>query len=395
MEWARQGVDHEEVMSATFVPAHNAAVPSKKIKRYVGPLAAILFGTSVFLGAQLAFAAQGPVGLGTADSFAVLAGAGITNTGPTTIDGDVGTFPTPSETGFGSVTLTGTNHAGDAVTQGAKNDLVTAYGDAAGRQPVTNLPVELGGSTLLPGVYGSPTFGLTGTLTLDAMGDKDAEFIFQAGSTVIAEANSSVVLINGAGPCHVVWQLGSSATFKTGTQFVGDVLAYTSITAQTGATFQGRLLALNGAVTLDTNTITRTSCATASSGGGTPPSTGTPPGGTPSSPPKPVTKLPASPSDGLASPVAPSAPTGPPWLTATPSTDTLGGPPGLPSTPPFLTPFGPSTPGTPSTPWRPDLPVTGAQLMGIVAVALVLLTFGSVFVSAAKRSRQHAAPGLI
>ena len=380
-------------MSDTSALVSNAAVPCKKVRRYVGPIAAIVLGSSLF--ATAAFAAQGPVGLGTADSFAVLAGAGITNTGLTTIDGDVGTFPTPSETGFGSVVLTGTNHAGDAVTQGAKDDLVTAYNDAAGRQPVTSLPVELGGSTLLPGVYGSGTFGLTGTLTLDAMGDKDAEFIFQAASTVIAEVNSRVVLINGAGPCHVVWQLGSSATFKTGTQFVGDVLAYTSITAQTGATFQGRLLALNGAVTLDTNTITKASCTAPSSGGGTPPSTGTPPGGTPSSPPKPVIKPSTSPSDGLASPVVPSAPTGPPWLTATPSTDTLGGPPGIPSTPPFLTPFGPSTPGSPSTPGRPDLPLTGAQLMAIVAAALVLLACGAVAVIAAKRSRERAAPGLI
>ena len=110
----------------------------------------------MFLGAPSAYAAQGPVGLGTADSFAVLAGSGITNTGPTTITGDVGTFPTPSETGFGSITLNGTNHDGDAVTQGAKNDLVGAYNDAAGRTPVTNVPVELGGSTLLAGVYTSP-----------------------------------------------------------------------------------------------------------------------------------------------------------------------------------------------------------------------------------------------
>ena len=226
------------------------------------PWAAVaVVSASVLVVATPASAAQGPVGLGTADSFAVLAGSGITNTGPTTITGDVGTFPTPTETGFGSVTLNGTNHRGDAVTQGAKNDLVAAYNDAAGRGPVTNVPVELGGKTLLAGVYTSPTFGLTGTLTLDAKGRTDAQFIFQAGSTLIAESNSRVLLINGADPCRVVWQVGSSATFKTGTRFVGDVLAYTSITAQTKATFQGRLLARGGAVTLDTNTITRASCA--------------------------------------------------------------------------------------------------------------------------------------
>lgn len=201
-----------------------------------------------------------PVGLGTAASFAVLAGAGITNTGPTTITGDVGTFPTTTESGFSSVTLIGTDHAGDAVTQGAKTDLVTAYDDAAGRLPATSVPVELGGSTLPAGVYTSGTFGLTGTLTLDAQGDPDAQFVFQAASTLITESASRVLLVNGADPCRVVWQVGSSATFKTGSIFVGDVLAQISITAQTTATFQGRLLARDGAVTLDTNTITSGAC---------------------------------------------------------------------------------------------------------------------------------------
>jgi type VI secretion system secreted protein VgrG len=171
-----------------------------------------------------------------------------------------------------TVTLSGTNHDADAVTQGAKNDLQTAYTDAAGRTPVTNVPVELGGSTLLPGVYTSPTFGLTGTLTLDAQGDPNAEFIFQAGSTVITASNSRVRVINGAQACNVVWQVGSSATFGTGTNFVGDVLSHTSITAQTGATFHGRLLASDGAVTLDTNTITASTCSAVTQ----PTATGTP-----------------------------------------------------------------------------------------------------------------------
>jgi hypothetical protein len=371
-------------MPATFVLVPKVADRSNRVRRYIGSFAATVLGASVLLAASAAFAAQGPVGLGTADSFAVLAGSGITNTGPTTINGDVGTFPTPSETGFGSVTLTGTNHAGDAVTQGAKNDLVTAYNDAAGRTPVTNVPVELGGSTLQAGVYKSGSFGLTGTLTLDAMGKKDAEFIFQAGTTVIAETNSRVLLINGAGPCHVVWQLGSSATFKAGTQFVGDVLANTSITAQTGATFQGRLLALDGAVTLDTNTITKASCDAPSSVGPTPPPPDTTTGVPPEVPTEPVvTPGPATPSDGLSGPVTPSSPIGSPSLGGTPPTDMFGAPAG-PGTPPFLTPFGPSTPGTPS---RPDLPVTGAQLGAIVAAALVLLTLGALVVNEAKRAR--------
>jgi Ice-binding-like len=97
------------------------------------------------------------VSLGTAGSFAVLAGTGITNTGPTTITGDIGTFATPSITDVTSVTLIGTNHAGDSVTQGAKTDLVTAYDTAAGEKPPTKtITADLAGETLTPGVYKSP-----------------------------------------------------------------------------------------------------------------------------------------------------------------------------------------------------------------------------------------------
>jgi len=205
-------------------------------------------------------AAQATVGLGRADGFAVLSGAGITNTGASTITGDIGTFPTLSETGFGSIQLNGVDHGGDAVTQGAKTDLAAAFAEGLARSPATNVAGELGGATMVAGVYASSAFGIAGTLTLDAKGNPDAEFVFQAGSTVIAEANSRVVLLNGADPCHVTWLVGSSATFHTAARFVGDVVARASITAQTGATFLGRLLARDGAVTMDTNTITKASC---------------------------------------------------------------------------------------------------------------------------------------
>ena len=199
------------------------------------------------------------VNLGTAASFAVLAGSGITNTGPTTITGDIGTLPTPTITGLGSITLNGTNHAGDATTFGAKADLTTAYADALLRTPTTIYgPIfDLGGLTLGAGVYNDPTsFGLTGTLTLDAMGDPNAVWIFQAGSTLITAANSAVVLTGGAQASNIFWQVGSSATLGTGTDFAGTILALQSITLTTGATIEGRALALNAAVTMDTNTIT-------------------------------------------------------------------------------------------------------------------------------------------
>jgi type VI secretion system secreted protein VgrG len=338
---------------------------------------------SVFLGATAAYAAQGPVGLGTATSFAVLAGSGITNTGPTTITGDTGTFPTPAETGFTSITLHGTNHAGDAVTQGAKNDLVAAYNDAAGRTPVTNVAVELGGSTLLAGVYASPTLGLTGTLTLDGQGSSDAEFIFQAGSTLITASNSRVLLVNGADPCHVVWQVGSSATFNTGTRFVGDVLALTSISAQTGATFEGRLLARNGAVTLDTNTITNANCA---SGSGT--TTTTSPA-TEATPPAADT---TPTTDGSANQTTPLIPSG-----GTPTIVSLApeGAPGTPSTP-AATPGAPGVPGSPTGPPNgppgspsapPFLARTGQNVVGFAATGLALLVLGGHALASARRRR--------
>lgn len=227
-------------------------------------LAATLVLAASALGSGLAANAAGPttVGLGTAGSFGVLAGSGITNTGPTTINGDVGSFPTTTQTGFGSVTITGTNHFGDAVTQQAKTDLTTAYNDAVGRGPTTPVAANLGGQTLTAGIYNSSTsLGLTGALTLS--GNASDVWIFQAGSTLTTATGSSVVLTGGAQPCNVFWQVGSSATIGTGSAFKGTILALTSITVTTGASIDGRVLARNGAVTLDTDTIVRSSCVAA------------------------------------------------------------------------------------------------------------------------------------
>ncbi len=214
--------------------------------------------------APSASAAQAQVGLGTATSFAVLGGSTITNTGPTTISGDVGLAPGTAITGFPPGLVTGGSiHAADAVALQAQNDLTTAFNDAAGRGPVVDeTGVDLGGQTLLPGVYNASTsMALTGTVTLNGLGDPAAVFIFQAGSTLVSASNATVALIGAAQPCNVFWQVGSSATIGTNTTFVGSVLALTSITMQTGATIQGRLLARNGQVSLDTNVINRPACA--------------------------------------------------------------------------------------------------------------------------------------
>lgn len=202
--------------------------------------------------------ADTPVNLGLAFDFGVLAGSGITNTGPTTIIGNVGTLPTSTITGFGTVTLTGTNHAGDATTLGAKGDLLTAYNDSAGRLPtISYAPIfDLGGLTLAPGVHSDATsFGITGTLTLDALSDPNAVWIFQAGSTLITSVGSMINLINGAQAGNIFWQVGSSATLGVNSSFSGTIMANTSITLNSGASLNGRALALNGAVTMDSNTI--------------------------------------------------------------------------------------------------------------------------------------------
>jgi len=213
-------------------------------------------------------AAQPTLNLGTTAGFAILAGSTITNTGTTTINGnvggDVGLSPGTVFSGKESVTVSGSVHLADAVAIKAKDDLVTAYDDAVGRTPVTRIPTELGGTTLTPGIYDSAdgTFQITGKLTLDAKGDPDGVFVFKAASTLITASNSNVNLINSARFCRTFWSVGSSATLGTNSNFVGHILAMTSITANTGAAIQGQLLARNGAVTLDNNTITNGICET-------------------------------------------------------------------------------------------------------------------------------------
>jgi Ice-binding-like len=201
-----------------------------------------------------ALAATDP-GLRTAGQFAVLSGTpNITNTGPTWISGQVGISPGCAVTGF-PPGVSGAQHKCDAVSLKAKTDLASAYTRAMNAPcPGTNnfTGVNLGGKTLVPGVYCQTTAPtLTGTLTLNGSG----VYIFQIGSTLITATGARVVLIGGAQPCEIFWQVSSSATLHVSTSFVGNIMALTSIAMQTGATLEGRALARNGAVTLDTNRI--------------------------------------------------------------------------------------------------------------------------------------------
>lgn len=236
------------------------------------------------------YAATTRISLGTADDFAILAGAAVTGTGANTVVGNVGLSPTGGTaiTALTCAEVTGTiydtngGYAGGGggsttcrVTDAgllttAKANLSTAYNDAVGRTPLPNIATNLGGVTLTDGVYKSAdgTFTITGggTLTLDGGGDADAVFIFQMASTLITSTSSRVVLTNSAQACNVYWQVGSSATIGDSSTMEGNVMAAVTITANAGSTVNGRLLAdannadadSTGAVTiLDGTTITK------------------------------------------------------------------------------------------------------------------------------------------
>jgi cell division septation protein DedD len=231
----------------------------------VVPVAAAAGAIALVVASQPALASTAPVGLGTAAEFAVLAGTTVTNTGPSTISGDLGVSPGDAVTGFPPGTVSdGTIHTADGVAGGAQSDLTTGYNDAAGRSPTAGVPGFIGaGQTLTPGVYkASSSLDVGGSLTLNAEGDPDAVFIFQAPTTLVTDTASRVVLTDGAQACNVFWQVGDSATLGTDSAFAGSVLALTSISVETGDTIEGRALARNGAVTLDDDTINSPTCAT-------------------------------------------------------------------------------------------------------------------------------------
>lgn len=219
-----------------------------------------------------AYGSANSVNLGTAGTFAVLAGPTVTDTGATTLPGDLGLWPGTEITGFPPGFVSGgTTHASDAVAKQAQSDLTLAYIAAAGQQGGINLTgQDLGGLTLTLGVYHFDSSAqLTGILTLNALGDPNSIFVFQMGSTLTTASGSSVVFTNGGPLDGLYWQVGSSATLGTTTAFAGNILALTSITLNTGASITcGSALARNGAVALDTNSIDTSGCQTTTGGGG-------------------------------------------------------------------------------------------------------------------------------
>ena len=237
------------------------------LARWVGAALAVGATALVMTFGGLAALAATTMNLGTASSFAVLAATTVTNTGSSTISGDVGVDPGSAVTGSPLVEPPYTTFTADSVALGAQTDLTTAYDQAAGEGPATTETADLTGLTLAPGVYQTTSDGaltLTGTLTLNAQGNASAVFIFQTGSSLITGTSSTVVLTNGASACNVFWQVGSSATLD-GSTFAGTVMASTSITLGSGVTVDGRVMASTGDVTLISDTINASACITTAS----------------------------------------------------------------------------------------------------------------------------------
>jgi LPXTG-motif cell wall-anchored protein len=259
-------------MRSQIRPTHSDSAPMSRLRK-----ACRLTVPVVALGAMVLVATSNPasasivptVNLATAANYSVLGGQTVTNTGPSVLGQSIGLDPGTAVVGFppGIVLAPGTIEASNPVTLVAKNDLTTAYNDAANR-PVefTETSPDLVGLTLAPGVYAATAkapLSLSGQLVLDGQGNANAVFIFQTDSTLITGSSSTIELINGASECNIFWQVGSSATLATGSVFVGNILAATSVSVQTGVLVHGRALAQTGSVTLDNDVFVAPSCVPA------------------------------------------------------------------------------------------------------------------------------------
>jgi hypothetical protein len=336
------------------------------------PIAVLLFAVGFATNAD----AQTAPGLGAAASYAVLGGQTVTNTGPTTVNGDLGVSPGSAVTGFPPGIVTGgAIHSADANALQAQDAVTTAY-DALAAEPCTAdlTGQDLGGLTLTEGVYCfSSSAQLTGLLTLNAEGSANAVFVFKMVSTLTTASNSSVMVTNGSTGCNVFWQVGSSATIRTTTTFVGNILALTSIALQNGGTVSGRALARNGEVTMDTNHVGFSGCA---------PST--------------ATASPTASAAASATPTAAASPTATPvGQTSTPTATPVEQTPALTATPLGQTPTPHITPASLPHTGGPPLEASGfwralllfAFVMGTVGVLALVLSLLSPRVQARSRHK--------
>ena len=197
-----------------------------------------------------------PVNLGTAVNYGVLGGTGVTSTGDTVINGDLGAGPGSTIVGFPVGVDHGSTHAGDSQAVQAQADLAQAYSAAAGRTPSASFSGDQNGAIFDAGVYSAAAaISLTGTMTLDGQNDPNAVFIFQVNAAVTTEASSTIHLINGAQASNVFWQVNGAVTTGASSSFSGTMMASGAITLGAGASLDGGALA-DGLVTLADNTIT-------------------------------------------------------------------------------------------------------------------------------------------
>jgi hypothetical protein len=201
-------------------------------------------------------ASVSPVALRSAEAYSVLGGTGVTSTGNTVLNGDLGVSPSSSIVGFPPGVVNGATHAGDSQAAQAQSDFGLAYTDAAGRTPTATFAGDQNGKTFDAGTYQtSAAFALTGSMTLDGQGNANAVFIFQIGAALNTAANSSMSLINGAQASNVFWQVNGAVTTGAPSSFDGTILANGAITVGAGASVNGRALA-NGTITLADNAVT-------------------------------------------------------------------------------------------------------------------------------------------
>jgi hypothetical protein len=234
---------------------------SKKSRSLLAKLAVsvLIVAYAVTLYANPAQAVEAPLSMGSASTYGVLSSAAVTSATTSGITGSAG-----SDIGVASATApTGViNTSGATILGGsAITALTAASGALSDNRGGTVTGVELGGTIKTPGAYNNPTLGITGTLTLDGLGDASSIFIFRSGSTLVTAASSSVILTNGAQACNVYWQVGSSATLGASSTIVGHVIASASISTGTSSFVNGQLIATTAAVTLGGTTIVNNSCA--------------------------------------------------------------------------------------------------------------------------------------
>lgn len=301
ISWQAEGVRLDPA-PAEMKRSRLAAAGSLALRSKLPILSAAVIGATGLMLGGAASAAPTPIGLGTAANNSVLSGTAPTNTGVSTLSGDASSSPNAGGTqpGFGACpavpsgncvvyTPPATEHIDDGVANQQQADSTAARITAMGL-PATAVPTQLGGTTQVAGVYSfghDPTANIVGTLTLNAQGDPNSVWIFQASSDLNTATGSSVAFINlPAGvssaqmACNVFWTAVTSANLL-GSNFIGTVMTNTSITVGDSVTVQGRLLAGTGDVTLIHDTINNGNCAVlpAGSGGTTGGGTGATPGG--------------------------------------------------------------------------------------------------------------------